>query len=233
MKYNATHLLLVVDLAGTFVFGMEGAVTAIRNDLDFFGVLVLAFTTALVGGVIRDLLIGAVPPASLRDWRYPATAFTAGMAVFIFHHFVVRIPSPVIVGLDAAGLGLFAVAGTEKALEFGISPFIVVLLGTITGVGGGTVRDMFLAHVPSILQSDIYATAALAGAVVLVASRKLGTSTTTAAFLGGTFCFLLRVVAVWRNWNLPKGWAMKASARTSLVSGRRCWYGFALDARKS
>jgi uncharacterized membrane protein YeiH len=204
MKYNATHLLLVVDLAGTFLFGMEGAVTAIRNDLDFFGVLVLAFTTALVGGVIRDLLIGAVPPASLRDWRYPATAFAAGMGVFIFHHFVVRIPSPVIVGLDAAGLGLFAVAGTEKALEFGISPFIAVLLGTITGVGGGTVRDMFLAHVPSILQSDIYATAALAGAVVLVIARKLGTSTTAAAFLGGIFCFLLRVVAVWRHWNLPK-----------------------------
>lgn len=204
MKYNASHLLLVVDLAGTFVFGMEGAVTAIRNNLDFFGVLVLAFTTALVGGVIRDLLIGAVPPASLRDTRYAATAFTAGAAAFVFHHFVVRIPSPVIVGLDAAGLSLFAVAGTEKASEFGISPFIAVLLGTITGVGGGTVRDMFLAHVPSILQTDIYATAALAGAVVLVIARRAGTSTTAAAFLGGTFCFLLRIVAVWRHWNLPR-----------------------------
>jgi uncharacterized membrane protein YeiH len=204
MKYNASHLLLVLDLAGTFVFGMEGAMAAIRHELDFFGVLVLAFTTALVGGVIRDLLIGAVPPASLRDNRYAATAFAAGAAVFVFHHFVVKIPMPVIIGLDAAGLGLFAVAGTEKALEFGISPFIAVLLGTITGVGGGTVRDMFLAQVPSILRSDIYATAALLGAIVLVIARRLGTSPTVAAFLGGTFCFVLRMVAVWQHWNLPK-----------------------------
>lgn len=204
MKTNASHLLLIVDLAGTFLFGMEGAMTAIRNDLDFFGVLVLAFTTALVGGVIRDLLIGAVPPASLRDSRYAGTAFAAGAAVFVFHHFVVRIPSPVIIGLDAAGLGLFAVAGTEKALEFGIHPFIAVLLGMITGVGGGTVRDMFLAQVPSVLRSDIYATAALTGAIVLVVARKIGTSPTVAAFLGGTVCFVLRLLAVWQHWNLPK-----------------------------
>jgi uncharacterized membrane protein YeiH len=204
MKTNASHLLLIVDLAGTFLFGMEGAMTAIRNDLDFFGVLVLAFTTALVGGVIRDLLIGAVPPATLRDSRYAGTAFAAVAAVFVFHHFVVRIPSPVIIGLDAAGLGLFAVAGTEKALEFGIHPFVAVLLGTITGVGGGTVRDMFLAQVPSVLRSDIYATAALTGAIVLVVARKIGTSPTVAAFLGGTVCFVLRLLAVWQHWNLPK-----------------------------
>jgi uncharacterized membrane protein YeiH len=204
MKYHSGRLLLVADLAGTFLFGMEGALTAIQNDLDFFGVLVLAFTTALVGGVIRDLLIGAVPPASLRDNRYAATAFAAGTAVFIFHTFVLKIPSPVITGLDAAGLGLFAVAGTEKALEFGIDPFIAVLLGTITGVGGGTVRDVFLAQVPSILRSDIYATAALLGAIALVVARKLGTSPTVAAFLGGTTCFILRIVAVWQHWNLPR-----------------------------
>jgi uncharacterized membrane protein YeiH len=204
MKTHASRLLLIVDLAGTFLFGVEGAMTAIRNELDFFGVLVLAFTTALVGGVIRDLLIGAVPPASLQDSRYAATAFAAGAAVFVFHHFVVKIPSPVITGLDAAGLGLFAVAGTEKALEFGTHPFIAVLLGTITGVWGGTVRDMFLAQVPSILRSDIYATAALTGAICLVAARKIGTSPTVAAVLGGTVCFALRMVAVWRHWNLPK-----------------------------
>jgi uncharacterized membrane protein YeiH len=230
MKTNASRLLLIVDLAGTFLFGMEGTMTAIRNDLDFFGVLVLAFTTALVGGVIRDLLIGAVPPASLRDSRYAATAFAAGATVFVFHHFVVKIPSPVIVGLDAAGLGLFAVAGTEKALEFGIQPFIAMLLGTITGVGGGTVRDMFLAQVPSILRSDIYATAALTGAIVLVLARKVGTSPTVAAFLGGMVCFVLRVVALWRHWNLPKVGDVDSQ---HLSGGRSCWYGFALAARVS
>ena len=204
MKYNTGRLLLAVDLAGTFLFGMEGALTAIGAGLDFFGVLVLAFTTALVGGVMRDLLIGATPPASLRDGRYATTAFAAGVVVFLFHHFVVRIPSPVILGLDAAGLGLFAVAGTEKALEFGMNPFIATLLGTITGIGGGTVRDMFLAQVPSILKSDIYATAALWGSIVLVTARRFRLSPTTAAVLGGTACFVLRVVSVWRHWNLPR-----------------------------
>jgi uncharacterized membrane protein YeiH len=197
-------LLLTVDLAGTFVFALEGAMTAIRFQLDFFGVMVLSFATALAGGVIRDLLIGAIPPASLRDWRYAATAFGAGAGVFFFHHFLLQVPYPVIVGLDAAGLGLFAMAGTAKALDYKMHPFIAVLMGTITGVGGGTVRDIFLAHVPSVLQSDVYATAALAGAVVMVAARKAGLSPPWAAAIGGVFCFALRVVSVWQHWSLPR-----------------------------
>lgn len=106
--------------------------------------------------------------------------------------------------LDAAGLSLFAVAGTEKALLYEMHPFIAILLGTITGVGGGTVRDIFLARVPNVLRADIYATAAMAGAAVMIASRKLRLSPTWAAVLGGTFCFVLRLVSVWRGWNLPK-----------------------------
>jgi uncharacterized membrane protein YeiH len=203
MKYGSDRLLLAIDLAGTFVFAMEGAMAAIRGELDFFGVMVLSFATALAGGVIRDLLIGASPPASIRDWRYPAVAFTAGAAVFFFHHYVLAIPMPVLIVFDAAGLGLFAVAGTEKALNYGIHPFMAVLMGTVTGVGGGTIRDIFLAQVPLVLRSDVYATAALAGSVIMVVVRRLGLSPTAAAFAGGVSCFMLRIVAVWQHWNLP------------------------------
>lgn len=202
-KTGSERLVLAVDLAGTVLFALEGALAAIRGQLDFFGVMVLSFATALAGGVIRDLLIGDVPPASLRDWRYAATAFVAGAGVFFFYHFVLQIPNVVIMVLDAAGLGLFAVAGTEKALDFRLHPLIAVLLGTITGVGGGTVRDIFLAQVPIILRADVYATAALAGSTLMILARKVGVPPAWAAFLGGTACFVLRVVSVWRHWNLP------------------------------
>lgn len=202
-KTGSGRFLLAVDLAGTVLFALEGALAAIRGQLDFFGVMVLSFATALAGGMIRDLLIGDVPPASLRDWRYATAAFVAGASVFFFYHFVLHIPNVVIMVLDAAGLGLFAFAGTEKALAFRLHPLIAVLLGTITGVGGGTVRDIFLAQVPIVLRADVYATAALAGSALMILARKLGVPPAWAAFLGGTACFMLRVVSVWRHWNLP------------------------------
>ena len=204
MNRASDRLLLVADLTGTFLFGLEGALTAIAGNLDLLGVLVLAFATALAGGVVRDLLIGDVPPASLRDWRYPATAFCAGILVFLLHPFARAIPMPVIITLDAAALSLFAVAGTRKALTFEINPFIAVLLGTITGVGGGTIRDIFLAKVPAVLNTDIYATAALFGSAVMVLARKIGLPPTVSAVLGGAACFALRMVAVRQHWNLPK-----------------------------
>ena len=204
MKRASDRLLLVADLTGTFLFGLEGALTATAGGLDLLGILVLAFATALAGGVVRDLLIGDVPPASLRDWRYPATAFSAGILVFFLHPFLQAIPPPVIITLDAAALSLFAAAGTRKALMFEINPFIATLLGTITGVGGGTIRDIFLAQVPAVLHTDIYATAALFGSAVMVLARKIGLHPSVAALLGGSACFVLRMVAVRQHWNLPK-----------------------------
>jgi uncharacterized membrane protein YeiH len=204
LRYNPRRLLLFADLAGTLIFGIEGATAAVNGDLDFLGLMVLAFSTALAGGIFRDLLIGAVPPASLRDWRYPATAFTGGVLVFFLYRFLVRIPPGVMIDLDAMGLALFAVAGTEKALDYELSPFIAVLLGTVTAVGGGTVRDIFLAQVPRVLNTDVYATAALIGATVLVACRKARLPPVWAAVLGGAVCFSLRIVAVAQHWNLPK-----------------------------
>jgi uncharacterized membrane protein YeiH len=203
MNYDSNKLLLGLDLVGTFVFGIEGADAAIRGNLDLLGLMVLAFSTALAGGVVRDLLIGAVPPEAIHNWRYASTAFCAAVVTFFFHRFVEGFPPQLMMLLDAAGLSLFAVAGTQKALDYKIHPFSAALLGAITGVGGGTIRDIFLAQVPRVLQTDIYATAALAGAVVLIVVRKFSVSSTAAAVVGGVSCFALRVAAVCLHWNLP------------------------------
>jgi uncharacterized membrane protein YeiH len=203
MRPATPTLLYIVDLLGTFLIAAEGALTATAASLDIFGVMVLAFATALAGGIIRDLLIGDVPPASIRNWRYAATAFAAAAIVFVTYSSVQQIPAMPILVLDAAGLGLFAIAGTQKALEFNLSPGMAILMGTITGVGGGTVRDVLLARIPMVLRADVYATAALAGATVLVLALRLKASPTIAAILGGVVCFALRMAAVWGHWNLP------------------------------
>jgi uncharacterized membrane protein YeiH len=133
---NSQKLLLAVDLMGTFVFAVEGALTAVAGDLDFLGLVVLSFVTALGGGLIRDLLIKDIPPGSIRDWRYGTVAFAGGAATFFLYERVLRVPPPLIIVLDAAGLSLFAVAGAAKALAFDIHPLIAVLMGCITGDRG-------------------------------------------------------------------------------------------------
>ncbi len=203
MQITPARMLYTVDLAGTLLFGIEGASAAITGRLDLLGLMVLAFATALGGGIIRDVLLGATPPSALRDWRYPAIAFAGAAIVFFFHHFVQEIPAQFIMVLDAAGLALFAVSGTEKALLREMSPLVAVLLGGITGVGGGTIRDVLLAKVPNVLHADVYATAALAGSAAMILCRRLGMTDTQSAFVGGVVCFALRVVSVWRHWNLP------------------------------
>jgi len=204
MTYESDKLLLFTDLAGTLLFGMEGATVAISGNLDFFGVMVLAFATALAGGIIRDLLIGAVPPDSLRHWRYAALAFAGGGSVFFMHHFVQEIPAKIIMLLDAAALAFLAVAGTQKALDYKMPPLIAALLGTVTAVGGGALGQMMLARIPEVLRADIYATAALTGSIVMMVSRKFKLHPAWAAVLGGIVCFLLRAVSVWQHWNLPR-----------------------------
>lgn len=204
VKFESDRILFVGDMAGALVFAMEGANTAINWDLDLLGMMVLAFATALGGGLVRDLLIGDVPPMCLRKWRYAAVAFSGAAIIFFLHHLVTKIPPNLILVLDTAGLSLFAIAGTEKALLHNMHPFIAVLLGTVTAVGGGTIRDLFLARIPRVLVTDVYATAALVGAVVMVLGRKVRLSPALAALCGGAVCFLLRVISVWQHWNLPK-----------------------------
>jgi uncharacterized membrane protein YeiH len=201
MQHNAS-MLLVIDLVGTFVFALAGATAAVRQKLDLFGVLVLSFATASAGGILRDLLIGAVPPASIQDWRYLAAAMLAGLVTFVWHPWIERLWNPVRV-FDAAGLGLFAVAGTQKALAFGLNPAMAALLGMLTGIGGGVMRDLLLSRVPVVFQSDIYALAALAGAVVVVVGHWLQWPAVPTAVAGAVLCFGLRILAMWFRWHLP------------------------------
>jgi uncharacterized membrane protein YeiH len=170
--------------------------------------MVLSFVTALGGGIIRDLLIGDAPPMAIRDPRYPLVAIAGGVATFLLYAFVSRLPTELVIRLDAAGLALFAVAGTQKALAFGIRPAIAAALGTVTAVGGGVVRDVLLTQVPGVLRVDIYATAALAGSVAMIACRRLGLPVWAGSVIGAAVCIALRLVSVSRGWNLPTaaGW---------------------------
>ena len=198
------RLLLVLDLAGIFLFAIESAMTGAAAGLDTFGVLVLSFTSSLGGGgIVRDLLIGATPPNAIKDYRYPTAAFFGGALVCLAYHSMALLPHTLLVALDAAGLALFAIAGARKALDFGTNALSAVLMAAVTGSGGGVITDVLLSRVPSVLHSEIYATAAILGASVMILGMRLGGSARTMALAGGLACFTLRVVSVWRDWSLP------------------------------
>lgn len=198
----AVLLVRVLDLVGTLVFAISGAALGVQRGMDLFGVLVLAFVTAVVGGITRDLLIGAVPPASVASWHNLALAVAAGLVTFRFSGLFDRLRHPVQF-FDAAGLGVFAVAGTQKALDYGINPPMAAVLGMITGIGGGMVRDVLAAQVPTVLRADVYAVAALAGALVVIAGDTLGLAPTAVALAGIGLCVFLRLMALYRGWKLP------------------------------
>jgi uncharacterized membrane protein YeiH len=195
-------LLLVLDLCGTFVFALSGGMIGVRRRLDLFGVLVLSFAAATSGGIIRDVLLGANPPAAIRDWRYIAVSLLAGLLAFYWRSTLERLRSSVLV-LDAAGLGLFAVSGTLKAVAFQLNPLAAVMLGVLTGVGGGAVRDLLVSEIPTVLRSELYAVAALVGATVVVIGPLLNVSSTVATVAGAALCFMLRLIAIRRGWRLP------------------------------
>jgi uncharacterized membrane protein YeiH len=195
-------LLLVLDLVGIFVFALSGGLVAVRKTLDIFGVVVLASATGLGGGFLRDVLIGATPPAALADWRYLLVPVTAGLATFVFHPALGRMERQVDI-LDAAGLGLFCVTGTLKALEYGLGPAPAALMGMLTGIGGGIVRDVLAGRVPIVFSSELYATPALAGAAWAVLAHHEGWSLWLVALPGVAICFGWRVLAILRNWRAP------------------------------
>lgn len=199
---RAALLVGALDLVGTFVFAISGAALGVQRGMDLFGVLVLASVTAVVGGIARDVLIGAVPPASVASWHNLALALAAGLLVFRFHKLFDRLRHPVHV-FDAAGLGVFAVAGTQKALDHGINWPMAAVLGMVSGIGGGMVRDVLTAQVPTVLRADIYAVAALAGALVVVAGGGVGLPPAAVALAGVALCVFLRLMALHRGWKLP------------------------------
>jgi uncharacterized membrane protein YeiH len=195
-------LLLVLDLGGIFVFAISGGLVAVRKRLDIFGVLVLAGATGLGGGFLRDVLIDATPPAALADWRYLIVPVVAGLVTFVFHPAVGRLERAINV-LDAAGLGLFCVTGALKALDYGLGPVPAALMGMVTGIGGGMVRDLLAGRVPVVFSSELYATPALLGATWAVLGDYWGLPLTLVAIPGVVICFGLRVLALRRNWHAP------------------------------
>jgi uncharacterized membrane protein YeiH len=197
-------LLLVLDLAGTFVFALDGAWTALRvARLDIVGVVTLGIVTAIGGGIIRDLLIGAVPPATFSDWRYLAVATAGGLIAFALSRWLERLTLPISL-LDAAGLSLFAVTGASKALAYGLGAGQAVILGAITGVGGGTLRDVLIRQIPAVLHSGLYAIPALIGAGITVATIRGGVYGVAAAVAAAAVCFLVRMFGVVFGLNAPR-----------------------------
>jgi uncharacterized membrane protein YeiH len=197
-------LLLVLDLTGTFVFGLNGALTAVRAArLDVVGVVTLGMMTALGGGVIRDVVIGAIPPATFRDWRYFALALGGGLIAFVLSRWLARLETPITV-LDAIGLSVFAVIGASKAVEFGLGIAPAVLLGVVTAVGGGTIRDTLVGQIPTVLRSELYAIPALVAATITVATIRLDVYGLPAALAAAAVCFVIRMIGVRFDLNAPR-----------------------------
>jgi uncharacterized membrane protein YeiH len=195
--------LPALDLLGVFVFGLSGGLTAVRKQFDALALLVLAAAAGLGGGIVRDVLIGAVPPVGISDWRLIGAACAAGLVTFFFSHRVLRIERAVLV-LDAAGLGLFAVAGTLKALQLGTRPLTAVIVGVLTGVGGGVIRDLLAGDVPRVFaHREWYAMPALLGATAFAAAWAADVTHPAVTWGCVLLIAVLRVLAVRRNWQVP------------------------------
>lgn len=197
-----SQFLQVLDLIGTFVFALSGAMAGVKHRLDLFGVLVLSFAASTAGGILRDVLIGAIPPASIQDWRYIALSSLAGVLTFLWYPVIARMKSPVQV-FDAFGLGLFAIAGAGKAIAYHLGPSAAVLMGALSAIGGGMVRDLLVSEVPVVFSAELYAVAAMAGAAAMVLGDLVFPSSVPGAAIGGMVCVVLRLVAIRNRWKLP------------------------------
>src|SRR2546425_9191514 len=193
---------LTLNLIGTFAFGLSGGILAVRKKMDLFGVLVLSVTTGLGGGIVRDLILGHTPPMTLVDWRYLAAAGISGLLVFVDYGQIIRW-NRFVTAFDAAGLAIFTVTGTTIALATGLSPVPAALLGMLTGIGGGALRDILAAEVPLVLRSEIYAVASLLGAIIVAVANQAQTLGLPAEILAASATFALRMVSVWRGWKIP------------------------------
>ena len=198
-----THLQLALDLVGVFAFALSGGLVAVKKRLDLFGVLVLSGAAALGGGVLRDVLIGDLPPVGISDWRLLTCALVAGLVTFVYHPGVERISRPVRI-LDAAGLAVFAIGGSLKALGAGMDPLTSVVVGGITAAGGGIVRDVLAGQVPEVLRREMYALPALLGSALVVTAHQLDLISSGVIWGCVALVFGVRMVAVLLDVHAPK-----------------------------
>lgn len=196
-------LLTTLDLIGTFVFALSGGVRAVENRMDPFGVVFLSFVAAVTGGIMRDVLIGALPPVAMQSEAYVILAIIAGTTCFYAYEQIIKLARPVAV-FDAIGLGLFCVVGASKALESGLSPIMAALLGMLSAIGGGMAADILTARQPMVLQKEIYALAALAGASAYTLGTQFGLADFYLAPLSALLATSLRLIAMNKDWHLPR-----------------------------
>jgi uncharacterized membrane protein YeiH len=199
---NSHTLYTLLDLVGTFAFAISGAVAARQRRLDLFGIASIAFMVACGGGIVRDVCIGAIPPAGLSNWRYLATSLLASAIAILAYPRVRRLRQPVLL-FDAIGLGLFAVSGAQKSLAYGHSAELAILLGIVSAVGGGVMRDVVLSRVPAILEREIYASAALLGAAVQTGFSYMGWVSWWTPWFATLVCVAVRLASLYFGWRLP------------------------------
>ncbi|HKI52009.1 MAG TPA: trimeric intracellular cation channel family protein [Geothermobacteraceae bacterium] len=196
-------LLYTLDLIGTAAFAASGAWAGVRREMDLFGVVVLGLVTAIGGGTLRDILLGSVPPFALQDESYLYLSIIVSLLVFVCHRQLQVLQHPLLI-FDAIGLGTFVVIGTSKALEFGTGILGAVILGTMTATAGGVIRDLLSGRVPLILQREIYASACLAGSILLALLLQAPLPAWLPALLAALAVIGIRLLAIKRRWNLPK-----------------------------
>jgi len=196
------NITLALNFSGTFAFGLSGGILAVKKRMDLFGVLVLSVATGLGGGIMRDLILGHTPPATITDWRYLAAAALAGIIVFLWYNRIAN-HGTFVTTFDAVGLSVFTVTGTVIALDASLGPAPAALLGMLTGVGGGVLRDVLAAEVPLIFRSEVYAVASMLGAVIIIVASQAGFSGIRAEILAALATFILRMVSVQRGWKIP------------------------------
>jgi uncharacterized membrane protein YeiH len=195
-------LSTVLDLSSVFAFALSGGTRGVERRLDPFGVVFLAFVAAVTGGIVRDLLIGATPPAAIANWHYLAVATVAGLLCYFSYGVIARLSAPVAI-FDAIGLGFSAVVGTRLALGAGLTPIMAAILGMLTAIGGGIARDVLTARTPMVLHKDVYALAALSGAAIVAFGEFINIPGDWTALIGAGVTISLRLAALSRDWQLP------------------------------
>ena len=211
-----------LDLIGIFAFAISGALLAIRRDFDVVGIAILAVATALGGGIVRDLMLGDTPPLAFVRWEYLVVPLAAAGIALVAHPELERLTRTLLV-FDAAGLGLFCVAGTVKALEHGLAPVAAAALGVTTAVGGGVLRDVIARDTPALVRpdSELYAVPAVAGGLVVAVCWELEAYDPTIGAIVAVTIFGSRCLALRLHWHGPRAWRRSPSPGTLLLGGDR------------